>query len=794
MSFAHNSVITNDEPQWADVDKTKLPREAFADMGEDSKSSTWKFPHHWVRNGKNPDASGRPTDGQMYLHTGGLDAASSAANGTQKADSEVIKHLEAHRKALETPGEANSTASSDLEASVPTDGQLAFLAPMNVTASAVDGGAAGQRLPRFDINAYNGGPMCLANWGLPVVVDLQGVQTHSQNIPVLKDHRYADVVGHTDSVKVGASIDIAGVVSGTGPAAKEVVANSKNGFPWQASIGGRVLQKQYVAEGAKVNVNGADHHGPIIVARKFALGEVSVTALGADTSSSTTIAASAKGASPAQEITMTDTATQVAGTADKEAPAAAGPKIEASAANGAPDLTQIRASAAAEYKRIAEIDKLCGKKYPEIAASAIEKGWDSERIGTEIQLVDLRASRPTAPAVIVHEGISDTKTIEACGLIASGVRDDATMVKAYGEKAMDIAHRHRAMGIREFFALCASAEGRTLPPWSIGPNDFIRAAFSTVSLPGILSNIANKVMLDRYNAVDRAWQAFCKKGILNDFKTHYRYRMTEDFKFKPVGPDGQLPNVQLGEQAYQIQAGTQGAIITLARQMIVNDDMNAFADMPARFGIGAGEGVAETVYTPLLNNPNLVQDVQANPPQTPVQFFSAANNNYLSGAGTQFGFAGLSGLYNQFLLQTKPNGRPLNVEPKILLVPTQLKLAAIQLMKQTPLIASIATTGAKSTVTPSYNVLGDLFEVVSSQYLSNTTFNANALATAYYLFADPMLLPAIEVAFLNGIEQPVIERGEPNFEILGIRFRAFLDWGVAMEDFRGAAYSKGDQP
>lgn len=333
-----------------------------------------------------------------------------------------------------------------------------------------------------------------------------------------------------------------------------------------------------------------------------------------------------------------------------------------------------------------------------------------------------------------------------------------------------------------------------MPPYSIGPNDYIRAAFSTVSLPGILSNIANKVMLDRYNGVDRAWQSFCKKGVLNDFKPHYRYRMTEDFKFKPVGPDGVLKDVQLGEQAFQIQAATEGATITLSRQMIVNDDMSAFADMPLRFGIGAGEGVAETVYTPLLNNPSTVQDAQANPPQTPVPFFSATNKNYLSGAGTQFGFAGLSALYNQFLLQTKPNGRPLNVEPRILVVPTQLKLAAIQLMKQTPLIASIATTGSKSTVTPSYNVLGDLFEVVSSQYLSNTTFNANALATAYYLFADPMLLPAVEVAFLNGIEQPVIERGEPNFEILGIRFRAFLDWGVALEDFRGAAYSKGDQP
>ena len=38
----------------------------------------------------------------------------------------------------------------------------------------------------------------------------------------------------------------------------------------------------------------------------------------------------------------------------------------------------------------------------------------------------------------------------------------------------------------------------------------------------------------------------------------------------------------------------------------------------------------------------------------------------------------------------------------------------------------------------------------------STAFNTNASATGYYLFADPMLLPAIEVGFLNGMEQPSI--------------------------------------
>jgi len=107
----HNSEVADTEPPWGDVDKTKLPLVAFvpdAPGTDENAKSTWKFPHHWVDNGSGEDDNGVFTEGDLFLHKGGLNAAWSAAQGGrsgEKASAEVIAHLTAHRKALGLDGE-----------------------------------------------------------------------------------------------------------------------------------------------------------------------------------------------------------------------------------------------------------------------------------------------------------------------------------------------------------------------------------------------------------------------------------------------------------------------------------------------------------------------------------------------------------------------------------------------------------------------------------------------------------------------------------------------------------------
>lgn len=116
LAFAHNSEIQDNEPAWGSVDKTKLPRMAFADHGEADKKSTWGYPHHWVSNGGDEDENGVYTTGEMYLHEGGWQAAINAAHGArsgQQGSQQVISHLESHRAAVERKRATRASAISD---------------------------------------------------------------------------------------------------------------------------------------------------------------------------------------------------------------------------------------------------------------------------------------------------------------------------------------------------------------------------------------------------------------------------------------------------------------------------------------------------------------------------------------------------------------------------------------------------------------------------------------------------------------------------------------------------------
>ena len=81
--------------------------------------------------------------------------------------------------------------------------------------------------------------------------------------------------------------------------------------------------------------------------------------------------------------------------------------------------------------------------------------------------------------------------------------------------------------------------------------------------------------------------------------------------------------------------------------------------------------------------------------------------------------------------------------------------------------------------------------MISAPHLSDSYFTGNS-AKAWYLFANPSVLAAFEIVFLNGRRRPVIERVEAPPNTLGMGFRSYLDVGINSQDFRGAAMMKGE--
>ncbi len=173
------------------------------------------------------------------------------------------------------------------------DRDISFGAPAMVKAS------AGKSLPTFTADAYTGGKMKLDGWDFPMIVDYDGIDFTDNARPVLLAHDKKKPLGHTTNISVSDGIlKATGIISASGEHVNEVVQASKNGFPWQVSIGANVVKNQFVPAGATAYANGKTWSGPVNIARKTVLQEISILSLGADDDTSARIAAkAAKGTS-----------------------------------------------------------------------------------------------------------------------------------------------------------------------------------------------------------------------------------------------------------------------------------------------------------------------------------------------------------------------------------------------------------------------------------------------------------------------------------------------------------------
>jgi hypothetical protein len=666
---------------------------------------------------------------------------------------------------------------------------------------------------KFKMTAYTGAAISLPGFWSPVVVDLAGLVVPRQDQPILRQHDPERIVGHSTAIEVTAQrITIAGVISGVGQAAQEVIALADGGFPWQASIGASVQRMEYVEAGQTVKVNGRVFQGPLNVARQTTLRETSFVPIGADGGTSARVAANHPGGSTVNfeqwlqargfdVASLTDAVkTSLRAMFDAEIAAAnrpsANPHPSPAPTPPVDPLAEQRRVAAAEEERLAGIRAACQQfgnpNYETVingtttntplVSHAILTGWTVHETRNQAELIHLRASRP-APQVIVPSGLqaSDSpKLIEAAILQAGGygglqTGGEAKLVKLYGDQVLQAAHdRYRGrIGLQQLLLEQAFANGYHGPMTTDGhERAVLKAAFSNTAIDGILSNVANKFLLAGYQFVEDSWRKIAARSSHKDFKGLTNYRMLGSFKFSKVGPDGMLRNGTVSEQSYTNKVETYGVLFSITRQQIINDDLGAITAVPREIGRGGALQLNEVVWTEFLDNAG---------------FFTAGNKSLLTGAGSVLSSAGLTKAAELHAKQKDPSGNFTGSTPRLLLVPPALQTPAEELYVSTNL-----NTGGSSTETkvPNQNVHARKYEPVMSRYLSAGGL-AGGSDTGWYLLSDPNDIPTIEVAFLMGNEVPTVESADADFSQLGVQMRGFWDFGAKKQEYRGGVKSLG---
>ena len=582
--------------------------------------------------------------------------------------------------------------------------------------------AAGPK--RFKIVAYTGAQIRQGWSREPVVIDVEGMQLPA-TVPVVLGHDYSlgSILGQGVPRVEGGQIVVEGEILAKNAIADQVLALADAGYQFQASVGADVRRHQKIDADGVTTVNGQAHVGPVRIVKASSLREVSFVTLGADAATSVAIAAES-----AEELSMADHATQKPTDEVVQTP------VVAATAEVAVESPKVEAQTSDELKAKIEI--------------LTQKVEDMQRLNAT------RDERPAAPAVhVAKDSALTAEVIEASFAVQGGL---AGVEKAYRPEVLEAAHKaRREISLGEVIVQAAVANGydgpRRLNSATLRP--ILAAGWATHAISGILSNTANKFLLAGFNSVESAWRSISSVRSVNDFKTMTSYRLNGGFKFEKVANGGELKNAAASEESRTISAETYGIMTSATRTDLINDDLSALTAVPQRIGRGGALKLNDVFWADFVDDS---------------AFFTAARNN-LSTGSLALSLANLKALATKFRKLKDPDGNPVAVEPRILLVPVDLELAAAEIMGST-LIQSGNTSGQ-----PDRNVLAGRYQVVASTYLTNTT--------DYYLLASPADLPAMEVAFLNGVQSPIVETADADFNTLGIQMRGYFDFGVAKAEY-----------
>ena len=483
------------------------------------------------------------------------------------------------------------------------DKDLLYLTCSACITAADDNGA-----PRFTMTAYTGKTIDVG-FGKPVIIDLAGIDLSRQKIPIFYAHETDKGVGHTETLAVvDGALHAEGRVSRNTPYAADIIASGKNGFPWQASVGGRVTEKRNIREGETDTVNGRQIEGPAICVTRFELKEISFVELGADDQTSASIAAKLSTTEDKMEETKTPLNEELkAGAADAVySGLGSGEKPDVQkivAAEVTKAVDEVRAAYEkkdAERERVAEIKARNTYGNTELEAQAINEGWTADKF----ELEALRASRAAVPFVPTGGGEYSGEQLEAAALMASGLSNDR-IAKAFkrGDDVLTASERLRGIGLRELVEIAAHQKGVHLGEFRHNESGWLKAAFSTAGVSGLLSNTLNKGLLEWYNTVEQNWKAIASETSTRDFKQYEQYYFTTNFGFEEVAPDGEIKHGQIGEEKFVNQAKTYGTYFAISRTMLINDDLGALMEIPRRLGFGAARTLAKRVWQTLLSNP-----------------------------------------------------------------------------------------------------------------------------------------------------------------------------------------------
>lgn len=290
----------------------------------------------------------------------------------------------------------------------------------------------------------------------------------------------------------------------------------------------------------------------------------------------------------------------------------------------------------------------------------------------------------------------------------------------------------------------------------------------TGDFANLLGGVGQRILRAAYDQAPSTFQLWARRASnLQDFRIRNVIGVTGDTELKKLNEHGEYTYGSLSEDGTGYKAMSYGRSLAITRQMLVNDDLDAFARVGARFADSARRLENRLVYQQILGNP-LMQDGKT--------LFHADHGNLGDG---ELSLEGLSA--GRTLMRKQKNGtgkdaEQLNIAPAYLLVPSDLETKAYQFTSSnyTPTTAGEVNefrAGGRTSVEPIVEPLLDVDP------------------TAFFLLASAGQVDTVEYAYVDGYEGLRVETFVSE-DVDGIKLRATLDFATKATDWRGMVKSK----
>ncbi|KAA5545409.1 hypothetical protein FYK55_07090 [Roseiconus nitratireducens] len=309
---------------------------------------------------------------------------------------------------------------------------------------------------------------------------------------------------------------------------------------------------------------------------------------------------------------------------------------------------------------------------------------------------------------------------------------------------------------------------------------------STVSLPGALGRLANKQLLQSYNEVPAVLSSLAKKVKGRDYQTHTSYRVGLNDLLDEVSPGGEVRSTSMTESGYDWRPSIHARSLSLAEEMITNDDLSVFLEASRAMG-AAGKRRIELELAGLIQDSSRVDGA----PTSGEFWFSSGTGpgnvqpNYMVGASSALSLDSLATADAMLRAQLDQAGDPCDLTGTHLLVLGENHVLAKTLYNST----EVRPAGASSTTMPISNGFHRAFEPLTSEWLRSKRLVSPAAGTEWWL-VHVGRTHLYQLGFV-GSDVPVVETFEHVPNMLGITMRAKLSFGVSLMDPRAAVYSKG---